>query len=259
MSETKSGCSSKEAPSRRISLIIPIYNESLHLESFLKTIDALDLPGRKELIFVEDCSTDDSRKILESFRFKSEHIILVNEKNHGKGSSVRRGIEAASGAIIGIQDADFEYDFAAIAKLSALIADDHADIAFGSRFLDGKPAQMGWSHYGVNVLLTKFSNLFFCQHLTDMETCYKFFRADIIKNIILTSDRFGFEPEVAGKISRLSVCIREIAINYQPRNYTAGKKISWRDGVAALFHILYFSRLGNRNSWFKADMPDRYL
>lgn len=240
-----------------VSLIIPVYNEADHLESFLKGIDSLELPLAKELVIVDDCSTDSSRDILDNFNFTSQAKLIKKPINQGKGAALRTGIEQASGDVIGIQDADFEYDISDITKLLVPFLEGKADVVYGSRFKNGIQVHRTF-HYLVNKFLTSVSNLMSGLYLSDMETCYKFFRKDIIKNINLDSNRFGFEPEVTAKISRLKVRVLELPVSYFPRNYLEGKKITWKDGIAALGHIFYFNTVGT-NRIFKEGMPPHYL
>lgn len=242
-----------------VSLVIPVYNESGHLRDFLEKIDALQLPVEKELVFVDDCSKDGSGDLLKSFPFRSKVKIFQQPVNQGKGAALRRGFDEASGDIIGVQDADFEYDSRDIPMLLTPLIEGRADVVFGSRFKPTGTQVHRTFHYLVNRLLTILSNLLSGLYLSDMETCYKFFRADVIKNIVLTADRFGFEPEVTAKISRLKVRVHEFPISYFPRNYMEGKKITWRDGVAAVRHIVYFNLIARPKDGFKPTLPERYV
>lgn len=243
----------------KTSLIIPIYNESGHLEEFLTKVDALVLPTDKELVFIDDCSKDDSRSILQSFRFRSAHQILLQEKNQGKGAALQKGIEAAKGNFLIVQDADFEYDMDEVPMLLEPLLRGKADVVFGSRFKkDGRQVHRTF-HYMVNRFLTFVSNFMSGLYLTDMETCYKAFRSEIIKNVNLESKRFGFEPEVTAKIARLKIRVQEFPISYYPRNYLEGKKITWKDGIAALRHIVYFNLIQSKKSFFKKELPEKYI
>jgi glycosyltransferase involved in cell wall biosynthesis len=242
----------------KTSLIIPIFNEADHLESFLTVIDALILPTDKELVFIDDASLDDSFKIIERFKFQSSTIILKQPINSGKGAAIRRGIEAATGDIIGIQDADFEYSPEEIPSLLDPFLKERADVVFGSRFKRSEQVHRT-IHYLVNRMLTMLSNMCSGIYLTDMETCYKFFKAEIIKNIILNSNRFGFEPEITAKIARLKLRIVELPISYFPRNYIEGKKITWKDGIAALRHILFYNFSSKNIDCFKPTLSGRYI
>ncbi len=242
-----------------LSLIIPICNEALHLAEFLKRIDALKLPTKKELIFIDDKSSDGSLEILRRHKFKSTHQILEHRINMGKGASIRDGIAAAHGDIIGIQDADFEYDMNDIETLIEPLRTNKADIVYGSRFSGTNGQVHRTFHYLVNRFLTLLSNVFSGLYLSDMETCYKFFRADIIKNIVLHSNRFGFEPEITAKIALLKTRIKELPIHYYPRNYVEGKKITWRDGFAALWHLLHYNYFASKKRFFTPGLPGRYI
>lgn len=243
----------------KVSLIVPIYNESAHLERFLVQIDSLALNCDKELVFIDDCSKDSSWQIISNFEFNSPVIIERQSKNQGKGAALRRGFELATGDILGVQDADFEYSLEDIPGILQPILADKADIVFGSRFKKNGLQVHRTFHYLINRFLTILSNLLSGLYLTDMETCYKFFRSDVLKNINLESNRFGFEPEVTAKVARLKVRMMEVPISYFPRSYIEGKKITWRDGVAALRHILYFNLWARPSTFFKDSMPDSFL
>ena len=243
---------------RKISLIIPIYNEELHLQKFLEELDSHDLGIKKELVIVDDCSTDRTSSIIEKFKFESEYKFYKQQVNQGKGAALRLGISHATGDVIGIQDADFEYDIQDIARVIAPLIDGRFDVIYGSRFKKGGTQVHRTFHYLINRLLSTLSNICSGLYLSDMETCYKFFKAEVIKNIELESNRFGFEPEVTAKIARLKLRVGEIPISYYPRSYIEGKKICWRDGVAALWHIVYFNFLISPNKSFK-NLPRRYL
>jgi glycosyltransferase involved in cell wall biosynthesis len=242
-----------------VSLIIPIYNEAGHLEDFLRKIDELVLPCPKELVFINDASKDRSWEILTNFRFRSKHLLLNQEKNRGKGAALRRGFEEATGDIIVVQDADFEYDMDELGELILPVAQGKADVVYGSRFRKEVRQVHRTFHYLINRILTLLSNLFSGMYVSDMETCYKIFKADIIKNINLVSNRFGFEPEVTAKLARLKLRVQEYPISYYPRNYLEGKKITWKDGVAALRHIIYFNLFAKKAKFFKATIPDKYI
>lgn len=241
-----------------LSLIIPVYNEADHLAEFLQLVDSLELAIAKELIIVNDASTDNSAEIIRGFKFKSPIRFIDKERNEGKGAALRTGIEHASGAIIGIQDADFEYDLRDIPSLLDPILSGNSDVVFGSRYKGGQQVHRTF-HYLVNKLLTTLSNLFSGLYLSDMETCYKFFRAEVVKNIKLESNRFGFEPEVTAKVARLRLRVSEVPINYFPRNYIEGKKITWKDGIAALVHIVNFNCFRRWDDSFKNSLPSRYI
>ncbi|MBM9576909.1 glycosyltransferase family 2 protein [Leptospira sp. 201903070] len=255
----KSSPLKKKKSGDKTSLIIPIYNESGHLREFLEKVDSLVLPTEKELVFIDDCSKDDSLSILESFSFRSPHQILLQDKNQGKGAALQRGIQSATGNFLIIQDADFEYDMDEVAVLLGPLVSGKADVVFGSRFKkDGRQVHRTF-HYMINRFLTVASNVFSGLYLTDMETCYKAFRSEIIKNINLESKRFGFEPEVTAKIARLKIRVQEFPISYYPRNYLEGKKITWKDGVAALRHILYYNLIQPKKNFFQKGLPEKYI
>lgn len=250
----------------KVSFVCPVYNEAGHLKEFLEQFDALDLGTgpdgaqiEKELIFVDDCSRDGSPEILKSFPFKSGHKIEFQPKNQGKGAALRRGFALASGDVIGVQDADFEYAMDDVPALLPPLAAGKADVVYGSRFKKSGTQVHRTFHYLINRLLTIMSNMLSGLYLTDMETCYKFFRADILKNLKLETNRFGFEPEVTAKVARLKVRMVEIPISYFPRNYMEGKKITWKDGVAALRHIVYFNMFCKPADFVLPTMPKKYI
>lgn len=243
----------------KLSLVIPIYNEEEHLAEFLQRIDSLELPCTKELVFVDDFSKDNSFEILQKHTFKSEHKIFRQDKNMGKGAALRRGFVEATGDFVGVQDADFEYSLQDILALIKPLLEGRADIVYGSRFMRGTGQVHRTFHYLINRFLTTLSNLCSGLYLSDMETCYKFFRAEILKNITIESNRFGFEPEVTAKISRLKARVVELPISYFPRNYMEGKKITWKDGVAALKHIVTFNFFRSPRTYIKDSMPKKYI
>jgi glycosyltransferase involved in cell wall biosynthesis len=245
-----------------LSLVIPIYNEAPHLARFLESIDTLDLgPSvERELVFIDDCSKDESLSILKTYAFKTNRVkILTQPMNQGKGAALQRGFDEASGDWIVVQDADFEYDPEDLKSLLALALQGRADVVYGSRFKKSGTQVHRTFHYLVNRLLTMLSNALSGLYLTDMETCYKLFRAEILKNIVLESRRFGFEPEITAKIARLKIHVHEIGISYFPRNYLEGKKITWKDGVAALWHIAYFNFFADKTKFFRPSMPSHYI
>ncbi len=224
-----------------ISIIMPVYNESKTLEKIVNKVLSSKIPLKKELIIIDDCSTDGSYEIAKRLSNEFEQIrLLKNEKNMGKGFSIRKGIELAKGDIIIVQDADLEYEPAEYSKLLKPILDGKADVVYGSRFISTEPRRVLYFwHYMGNKLLTLFSNMLSDLNLSDMETCYKVFKAEIIKKIKLTENRFGFEPEITFKLSKIKgIRIYEVGISYHGRTYEEGKKINWKDGVRAFYVII---------------------
>ncbi len=225
----------------KISIIIPCYNECKTISVILDKVKNLH-EFDKEIIIIDDFSTDGSREILQKMENSDQIRILFNEKNFGKGYCIKRGIEKSSGDIIIIQDADLEYDPSDIPKLINPINNGDADVVYGSRFIgsDEKRVLFYWHSLG-NKFLTTLSNMFSNLNLTDMECCYKAFKSEIIKNITLKENRFGFEPEVTAKISKKDIKIFEVGIKYFGRKYSEGKKITWVDGFRAIYCIIFYS------------------
>ncbi len=234
--------------SKTLSILIPAYNEAKTIHLILnKVLDVTLINGiKKEIIIVDDYSTDDTLKVVGQYMndHKSDNIKLFNQpQNMGKGAALHRGIKEATGDYIIIQDADLEYDPQEYNKLLKPLTDGFADVVYGSRFQGGAPHRIlfYWHSLG-NKFLTSFSNAFTNLNLTDMETCYKLFRSDIIKSLNLVEKRFGFEPEVTAKISRVpGIRIYEVGISYYGRTYEDGKKIGWKDGLRAMFSILKYN------------------
>jgi len=226
---------------KKLSIIIPVFNEEDTVEKLLEKVLAVPLTLEKEIVIVDDCSTDQTFSILSDMTEAHPEVrIFKNEKNKGKGFSVRRGIQEAAGEIIIIQDADLEYDPNEYPKLLNPILEGNADVVYGSRFIttEARRVLYFW-HFLGNQILTLFSNMFSNLNLSDMETCYKTFRADIIKQIHLTENRFGFEPEVTFKLSKVKgLRFYEVGISYHGRTYAEGKKINWKDGIRA-FYVLF--------------------
>jgi glycosyltransferase involved in cell wall biosynthesis len=223
----------------RLSIVIPIYNEEHTIRELLKRVEALELD--KEIILVNDCSTDGTRKILDEYQ-RLPFRVLHHDVNRGKGAALRAGFALATGDIVVVQDADLEYHPREIPKLLEPIIEGDADVVFGSRFIGGGPHRVHYFwHYVGNTTLTLLSNMFTNLNLTDMETCYKAFRREILKKITIEEDRFGFEPEITAKVAKLGCRIYEVPISYYGRSYAEGKKITWRDGISALRCIIKYN------------------
>ncbi|MGH7120956.1 MAG: glycosyltransferase family 2 protein [Acetobacteraceae bacterium] len=224
-----------------LSVVIPCYNERGTIGAVLAAVRAAP-PADKEIIVVDDCSRDGTREFLQAEGGKLADQVLFHEVNRGKGAALRTGLRAAEGEIVLIQDADLEYDPADYPALMQPILDDKADVVFGSRFQGGRPHRVlyFWHRVG-NGLLTVASNVFTNLNLTDMETCYKVFRRQIIRAITIEEDRFGFEPEITAKVAASGCRVFEVGISYNGRTYEQGKKIGWKDGVRALWCIVKYN------------------
>jgi glycosyltransferase involved in cell wall biosynthesis len=224
----------------KLSIIIPCYNEKNTIRTVVEAVRQSSYPD-KQIIVVDDCSTDGTREILETVRSIVDEIIF-HPVNKGKGAAIRTGIERASGDVIIIQDADLEYDPNEYTFLVEPIERDLADVVFGSRFMGGRPHRVLYYWHSVgNMFLTHFSNMLTDLNLTDMETCYKVFRRDVIKGLKLEEDRFGFEPEVTAKVAKTGCRIYEVGISYSGRTYAEGKKIGWKDGFRAIYCIIKYN------------------
>ncbi|MFO1519404.1 MAG: glycosyltransferase family 2 protein [bacterium] len=224
----------------KLSIIVPVYNEAAQLRQVIETLMASYSPIPREWIFVDDCSTDPSLSILRSHASRYGYRILTQEKNLGKGMAVIRGVRESTGDIVMVQDADFEYDPNEIPSLLEPILKGEADVVYGSRFKKKTPASRRTCHYFANRLLTALSNGMSGLHLTDMETCYKVFRADLLKAMNLKSKRFGIEIEMTAYVTKVRARLEERPISYRPRTRLQGKKINWKDGFAAFFHLARF-------------------
>jgi glycosyltransferase involved in cell wall biosynthesis len=228
-----------------LSILIPVYNERTVVERSLSLVLTAPLPEnmRRELVIVDDCSTDGTREILERMAAgEPDNIRLLRHAvNQGKGAALRTAIESATGDFCLVQDADLEYDPSEYVKLLRPLLDGRADAVFGSRYLAGEQMRLlPFWHSMINKGLTLVSNMFSNLNVTDMETCYKVFRTDLLKSIPIRSDRFGFEPEITMKVSKRKLRVYEVPISYHGRTYEEGKKIGWKDGVKALGVVLYF-------------------
>jgi len=233
-------------PLRRLSVVLPVYNEKKTIREIVERVLRSEISIEKELVIVDDFSRDGTREMLPqiqremeaTYRIKLE--VVLHDRNRGKGAALRTGFKHATGDIILVQDADFEYDPRDYPTLLKPMLEGRADVVFGNRFHGGAHRVLYFWHYVTNVGLTFMCNLLTNLNLTDMEVGYKVFRREVLEAIALKTDRFGFEPEVTIKVSRLHVRIYEVPIMYHGRTYEEGKKITWRDGVAAVWHILRF-------------------
>ena len=234
-----------------LSVVIPVYNEEDTIDAILDLVSSIDIVS--EIVIVDDCSKDKSvaiiTKSIESIskeKNKINFLFYQNEKNKGKGASIREGFRLATCDVIVVQDADLEYDPNEYSRLIKPIADGNADVVYGSRFIGGTHRVLYFWHYIGNKMLTLMSKMFSNLNLTDMETCYKMFRREILDQFELKSNRFGFEPEFTAKIAKAQLRIYELPISYYGRTYDDGKKITWRDGLAAIYHILRYNlKLGS--------------
>jgi glycosyltransferase involved in cell wall biosynthesis len=222
----------------KLSIVIPVYNEKNTLNMLLDRVEAVDYD--KEIVLVDDCSTDGTHEIVESYKNKKGYAVVIHPHNKGKGAALRTGFAQASGDIIIIQDADLEYDPKDYGKLLEPILDGRADVVYGSRFLGGPHRVLFFWHYLGNMALTLLSNMTTNLNLTDMETCYKVFTRQVLDSIDLKCNRFGFEPEFTSKVAKQNFRIYEVPISYSGRDYAEGKKIGWKDGVAAIWFIIRF-------------------
>lgn len=234
----------------KITVIIPVYNEEQTVEFVIGRVKAVKYD--KEILVVDDGSTDRTREILKQFDHDPEVRVFLQPHNQGKGAALRRGFDEATGDVVLIQDADTEYDPNDYDKLLRPFLEDKADVVYGSRFSPVARKINSYWHTMGNRAITIFSNWLTDLHLTDMETCYKVFKREIIQNIKLTSNRFGFEPEVTAKLARIpGLRIFEVPISYHYRTYAEGKKIGWQDGVSTLARIVYFNLMHDSSRAYK--------
>jgi glycosyltransferase involved in cell wall biosynthesis len=240
----------------KLSVVLPVYNEHATVNQILERVSVAPLPeeiGEVEMVLVDDCSTDDTWSVLEAWqpepRGDGREVSVSRHRhpeNRGKGAALRTGFAATTGDLVLIQDADLEYDPEDYPTLLQPIVNGQADVVYGSRFLGGPHRVLFFWHYVGNSFLTLLSNSLSDLNLTDMETCYKVFRSEILDRITLRSNRFGFEPEFTAKVARLGVRIYEVPISYHGRTYAEGKKIGWKDGVSAIWSILRFNLWSRR-------------
>ena len=222
----------------KLSIVIPIYNERKTLETLIAKVNAVDYD--KEIILVDDFSTDGTREILKVYENKENFKVLYHNHNQGKGAALRTGFSNVNGDIIIIQDADLEYNPSDYGTLLEPILDGRADVVYGSRFLGGPHRVLFFWHSVGNMVLTTFSNMLTNVNLTDMETGYKVFTKEVNKRLTIKCDRFGFEPEFTAKVAKNNFRIYEVPISYNGRDYSEGKKITWKDGIAAIWYIFKF-------------------
>lgn len=241
----------------KLTVIVPVYNEAATVRLAVERLLASPCPIDREVVVVDDASSDGSSRIIDDLG--AEHgLHLIHQSQHrGKGAAVHAGVRAATGDFIVVHDADFEYDPRDIARLLQPLLDDEADVVFGSRFRRERTQVHRTMHFLTNRVLTALSNLLSGIYLTDTHSCYKVYRADLLKAMRLRSPRFGFEAESTAYLAKVRARLMEMPISYFPRTRTAGKKIGWRDGVEALGHLVYYNKLVSLDRAFNG-LPERY-
>jgi glycosyltransferase involved in cell wall biosynthesis len=238
--------SANPQPFQKLSIIIPAYNEKATIENVIRSVAAVPLGLQREIVVVDDFSSDGTREVLArvSAPTGASLKVLSHDRNRGKGAAIRTGLEHISGDIVLVQDADLEYDPRDYPRLLAPILEGRADVVFGNRFHGGPHRVLYFWHFQANQFLTFLTNLLTNLNLSDMEVGYKVFRTDIVRRLKLTANRFGFEPEVTIKVAKLRCRIYEVPISYHGRTYEEGKKITWKDGVAAVYFLLKHKLFG---------------
>jgi glycosyltransferase involved in cell wall biosynthesis len=222
-----------------ISVVIPVYNEAKTIKELIRRVQSVNLS--KEIIVVDDASADGTREVLDTLKEEEGLTVIFHQSNQGKGAALRTAFAQVKGSIVIIQDADLEYDPQEYGKLIRPIIEGKADVVYGSRFLGGPHRVLFFWHYLGNKMITLLSNMLTNLNLTDMETCYKVFRAPLLEKFTIESNRFGVEPEITAKLAKLKCKIYEVDISYSGRDYSEGKKINWKDGIAAFYWILKYN------------------
>jgi glycosyltransferase involved in cell wall biosynthesis len=228
----------------RLTVVIPCYNEVKTIHEIIKAVKVSPVPNC-EIIIVDDYSTDGTRELLQNKLHTQVDLVIYHDRNYGKGAALRSGFAAMTGDIAIVQDADLEYDPTEYPYMMQPIIDGQADVVFGSRFISGRPHRVVYYWHMVgNRFLTMLSNMLTNINLTDMETCYKAFRREVIQSVKIEEDRFGFEPEITAKVAKMGCRIYEVGISYYGRTYKQGKKIGWKDGFQAIYCILKYNLFG---------------
>jgi len=231
----------KEEPGLKLSIIMPVYNEKSTIREILQRVRDVELPGiEKEIILVDDCSSDGTSEILQAEVAKGDIRLFSHPQNRGKGAAIQTGLQHATGDYIIVQDADLEYDPRDYGRLLQPILSGQAKVVYGSRFAHGHHKKMFFLQRLANTVLTILTNLLYGTSLSDMETCYKVFPTEVIKPIPLRAQRFDFEPEITAKLLKRGYRILEVPISYAGREYHEGKKVSWRDGLVAIYSLIYY-------------------